>query len=242
MTVSNRKKALIIGATSGIGKGIAQLLVKNNYVVAITGRREALLQEMVRENPNFYIPQTLDVCQIQDLEKSLDQLIDVLRNIDLIIISAGYGEINKELTFEIEFTTLQTNVAGFTKVSNWAINLFEKQGYGHLVGITSIAGLRGNRYAPAYNASKAYQQNYLEGLRQKTKIKTITITDIRPGFVDTSMAKGDGLFWVSTVNKAVNQIYNAINKRKTRVYISKRWIVIAIILKIAPRWLYDRIS
>lgn len=242
MSEQNRKKALVIGATSGIGKGLAQVLVKNNYLVGITGRRAALLDDLKNEKPDSYFTQVLDVFKTDDIEKSLNVLSDKLGSIDLIIVSSGYGEINKELSLEIEQNTILTNVIGFNWVVNWSIKLFEDQGYGHLVGISSIAGLRGNKFAPAYNASKAYQINYLEGLRQKTRTKNITITDIRPGFVNTDMAKGDGLFWVATVDKAVNQMYNAIVRKKKVVYVTKRWRLIAIILKIAPRWLYDRFS
>jgi short-subunit dehydrogenase len=61
-----------------------------------------------------------------------------------------------------------------------------------------VAGIRGSRQAPSYNATKSYQINYLEGLRQKSR-KSIFVTDIRPGLVDTDMAKGEGLFWVMPV-------------------------------------------
>jgi short-subunit dehydrogenase len=70
----------------------------------------------------------------------------------------------------------------------------------------------------------------------------IFITDIRPGLVDTKMAKGEGLFWVMPLEKAVNQMYNAIVRKKKVVYVTKRWHLIAMILKIAPRWIYDRFS
>lgn len=106
----------------------------------------------------------------------------------------------------------------------------------------SVGGLRGSRIAPAYNATKAFQINYLEGLRQKaTKLKTqIFVTDIRPGFVDTAMAKGEGQFWVASVNRATNQIFEAIKKKKKIVYVTKRWKLIGTILKRTPRQIYDK--
>jgi short-subunit dehydrogenase len=110
------------------------------------------------------------------------------------------------------------------------------------VVISSIGGIRGSSQAPSYNASKAYQINYTEGLRQKAaKLKMpIFITDIRPGLVDTKMAKGEGLFWVMPLEKAVNQIYKAIIRKKKVVYVTKRWHLIAMILKLIPRPIYDR--
>jgi short-subunit dehydrogenase len=85
------------------------------------------------------------------------------------------------------------------------------KGSGHLVGISSIAALRGDRESPAYNASKAFESNYLKELRQKVRNSrlSIIITDVKPGFVDTAMAKGDGIFWAAPVEKAAVQIYNA---------------------------------
>ena len=77
------------------------------------------------------------------------------------------------MDFKIEKRTIDTNIYGFTAVADWTFNYFEKQTFGHLVAISSIAGLRGSRQAPAYNATKAFQINYLEALRQKlNKLKT----------------------------------------------------------------------
>jgi len=110
------------------------------------------------------------------------------------------------------------------------------------VAISSIAGLRGSRIAPAYNASKAYQINYLEGLRQRGKKlgKPIVVTDVRPGFVDTPMAKGEGQFWVAKKEKAAHQIFQMIKQKKDIGYVTRRWRIIAIILKGLPSWVYIR--
>lgn len=236
------KRAIVIGATSGIGKGIATILVENNYKVGITGRRTELLNELKAEYPNSYYIQTLDITNTKLIVEKLEILITELGGLDLLIISSGTGDLNEKLDFEIENRTIETNVIGFTCVADWAFNYFEKQKSGHLVAISSVGGLRGSGIAPAYNSTKAYQINYLEGLRQKaSKLKTqISITDVRPGFVDTNMAKGEGQFWVSTVEKATEQIFNAIKKKKKIVYVTKRWRLIAIILKRIPMQIYDR--
>ncbi|TDE47102.1 SDR family NAD(P)-dependent oxidoreductase [Flavobacterium rhamnosiphilum] len=236
------KKAIIIGATSGIGKGLAKLLSDNNYVVGITGRRTELLEKLKSEKPNSYFIKTFDITDIKIAVEKLDELKTELGGLDLLIISSGTGDLNDNLDFEIEKRTIDTNVLGFTCIANWAFNLFEKQKFGHLVAISSVGGLRGSRQAPSYNATKAFQINYLEALRQKaTKLKQpIFVTDIRPGFVDTDMAKGEGQFWVATVDKATRQIFGAINGKKKIVYVTKRWRLIATILKRIPRPIYDR--
>ena len=236
------KKAIIIGATSGIGKGLAKILADNNYTVGITGRRTELLEELKSKKPNVYFTRTLDITNIKVINKTLDALTTELGGVDLLIISSGTGDLNEKLDFEIEKRTIETNVTGFTCVSNWAFNYFQNQKSGHLVAISSIGGLRGSSQAPAYNATKAYQINYLEGLRQKaTRLKSsIFVTDIRPGLVNTEMAKGDGLFWVMPVEKVVRQIYKAIRNKKKVAYITKRWALIALILKRMPKVLYDK--
>jgi short-subunit dehydrogenase len=236
------KKAIIIGATSGIGRGLAKLLVANDYKVGITGRRTELLEKLKAENPGSFFIQTLDVTETKKAVEELEELTVKLGGLDLLILSSGTGEINNGLDFEIEKRTIDTNIVGFTCIADWSFKYFENQKSGHLVAISSVGGLRGSRQAPAYNATKAYQINYLEGLRQKANKlkKQIFITDIRPGLVDTEMAKGTGLFWVMPVEKTVRQIFVAIQKKRKIAYVTKRWGVIATILKLIPGPIYDR--
>lgn len=237
------KKAIVVGATSGIGKGLAKILTENNYLVGITGRRNELLSALKKERPNLFITNTFDITNFQLTTKSLNELTKELGGLDLIVISSGTGDLNDNLDFETEKRTIDTNVLGFTNIADWAFDYFMKQKSGHLVAITSIGGLRGSRQAPSYNASKAYQMNYVEGLRQKVKKLNlpVALTDIRPGLVETAMAKGEGLFWVMPVEKATNQIFHAIKKKKKIAYITKRWLLIATVIKLLPGFIYERI-
>ncbi|UAY52891.1 SDR family NAD(P)-dependent oxidoreductase [Ferruginibacter albus] len=236
------KKAIIIGATSGIGRELAIILADNNYVVGITGRRKQLLDELKDTRPDHFIVSAFDVTETLAVTKKLDELAADLGKVDLVILSSGTGELNEQLDLAIEKETLDVNVTGFTAIANWTIKYFLQQKQGQFAAITSIAGLRGSRHAPAYNATKAFQINYLEGLRQKIKRSKlpITITDIRPGFVDTAMAKGEGKFWVAPVTKASKQILNAIENRKRIVYVTKRWRIIAFVLRLIPTGLYSK--
>jgi len=237
------KKAIVIGATSGIGKRLVMLLADNGYKVGITGRRTELLENLRSENSDSYIINAFDVTDTKVAVEKLEELTVELGGLNLLIYCSGTGDINNKLDFEIEKRTIDTNVVGFTSIADWAFNYFEKQKFGHFVAISSIGGLRGSRQAPAYNASKAYQINYLEGLRQKAARlnEQIIITDIRPGFVDTAMAKGEGLFWVMPVEKVVRQIYKAIIRKKKVVYVTKRWRIIALILKLIPKPVYSKL-
>ncbi len=236
------KKAIIIGGTSGIGRGLAEILIDNNWIVGITGRRTKLLKEIQEKSKNQILIQEHDITEIDNSDEKMNLLFSQLKTVDLVIVSSGVSELNQELNWEIENKVIQTNVSGIAKVYEFVFSKFKKQGYGHLVGISSIASLRGNRYCPSYSASKAFQANYLEALRciAKNEKLDIQITDVQPGFVDTPMAKGDGLFWVASVKKASNQIYSAIVRQKKKVYITKRWRLIVWFMKLSPSWILEK--
>lgn len=236
--------AIVFGATSGIGKKLASYLVADGYKVVITGRRLQILNTIKTTKPNQYFVWGNDVQNVENTEVVFKQIVEEFGSIDLVIHCSGIGYENPELDWQKEQDTLKTNVLGATLIYDLAFNLFKMQGYGHLVSISSIAALRGNRIAPAYNASKAFQVNYLESLYFKSKeIKgdKTYVTDVRPGYIDTRMALGDDIFWMASLEKASKQIYSAIKRKKRRVYISKRWILIAWVLKIVPSWLIKKV-
>lgn len=182
------------------------------------------------------------ISHVDDAAEKVEAMIQKMNGIDLIIINAGTGFLNPELEWLKEKKTLDVNIYGFALVAGVGFRHFAKQGYGHLVGISSIGALRGNAVAPAYNASKAFMSNYLEGLRKKAfqEKLPIIITDIKPGFVDTDMAKGEGKFWVASPQAAAEQITCAILKKKKHAYITKRWRFIGWLLKLIPEYLYRR--
>ncbi|MBL8034708.1 MAG: SDR family NAD(P)-dependent oxidoreductase [Leptospiraceae bacterium] len=235
--------AIVLGATSGIGRELADMLATRGYRVGITGRRGNILRDMLKSHPDRYLAQIMDVADTRDCERALHKLWNQFSEVDLVIVCAGTGDLNPNLDLGIEQEAIRTNVTGFTCVADWVFRAFEQQGHGHLVAITSIAALRGNRQAPAYNASKAYQANYLEGLQQKAMNArlNIQITDIRPGFVDTAMAKGEGKFWVMPARKVAQQIFQAIKSQKRVAYVTKRWWFIGVLMKVLPKFVYLRL-
>ena len=237
------KNALIIGATSGIGKELSKLLVSDGYKVVITGRRAQLLEEIKETNPDNYIVKVHDVTDLGSCETLFNEVKEELKTVDLVVYSSGVGDPNYKLEWEKELPTLETNIIAATKIYGLAYQAFREQGFGHLVGISSIASIRGNRHVPAYFASKAFQANYLESLWMKGKRSkaSIHVTDIQPGFIDTAMAIGD-TFWMASLEKATKQIYIAIKKKKKKAYITKRWRLIALVLKMVPSSLLYKFS
>ena len=233
---------VIIGATSGIGKALFEKYVSGDNRIGIVGRRANLLGELTQKYPSKTISAKADISNLEEIDRAIHALQKEMEYIDLAILCSGIGDINAKPNYAIERPTIDTNVTGWTFVIDTFYNIFEQQGFGHLVAITSIGGLRGEPMAPAYSASKAYQINYMEALRKKA-FKSgghITVTDIRPGLVDTAMAKGDELFWVMPVEKVASQIIAAIRKKKSKVYVTRRWHILAIINKNLPFLLYKK--
>lgn len=237
------KKAIIVGASSGIGRALAKIIAADGYTVGLAARRLPLLLELQKEIGGQTFVKQIDVSNPAEAMSRLSELIQEMGGVDLIVISAGTGFINPDLEWDKEDQTIAVNVSGFAALANVAMHHFLQRGTGHLVNISSLAAIRGNGTAPAYNASKAFESNYMGGLRQKIiKLSLpVTLTDIQPGFVDTAMAQGEGLFWIAPLEKAAKQIYQAIKAKKKRVYVTKRWRLIAWFFKFIPDFIYDRL-
>ena len=233
---------VIIGATSGIGKALFEKYANENNRIGIIGRRAHLVDELYHKYPSKAIPAKADITNLEEIGQAICTLHETFGHIDLAIACAGTGEINATLDYAVERPTIDTNVVGWTFAIDMFYHIFEQQGHGHLVAITSLGGLRGEAMAPAYSATKAYQINYMEALCKKAykSRKQIAVTDIRPGLINTAMAKGEGLFWVMPVDKVASQIIAAIRKKKSKAYVTKRWHILAIINKILPYCLYKR--
>jgi len=234
---------VIIGATSGIGKALFEKYARGDNRIGIVGRRANLLDELCQKYPSKTITAKADITNLEEIEQAINALHKELEYIDLAIVCSGIGDINATLEYNVERLTIDTNITGWTFVIDRLYNIFVQQGHGHLVAITSAGGLRGEPIAPAYSASKAYQINYMEALRKKAykSGSQIYVTDIRPGLVNTAMAKGEGLFWVMPVEKVANQIITAIHKNKYKAYVTKRWHILAIINKNLPYTLYKKL-
>jgi len=243
LTGENMKRAVVIGASSGIGRELALVLSRHGYAVCATGRRLDLLESLQSALPPDSMVRKMDVSDTSAAIEMLKAISDDLGGVDLVVISAGIGFLDPDLNWANDRETIATNVTGFTAIANTAYHQFKQQGFGHLVGISSLAAIRGGADAPAYNASKAFVSSYLQGLRHRIAKPGIPIyvTDIRPGLVDTAMAKGECLFWLQSPQKAAGQIYEDIRGHRTVAYVTKRWRFVAWILKALPDAIYHRI-
>lgn len=118
------KKAIVVGATSGIGRKLAEILADNGYMVGITGRRGELLNEISTQKPHVFRTMVMDVNDTTTSISKLKALVDELGGLDLLVLSSGIGERNNRLDYEIEQAIVQTNVVGYTCIIDWAFNLF----------------------------------------------------------------------------------------------------------------------
>lgn len=236
--------ALIVGASSGIGRCLAVQLAARGYDLGLVARREPLLRELAQALPGRAEIAALDVADVAVVSNRLPALIQALGRVDLYVYCAGIGHLNPDLAPELELETIGVNVQGFVNTTILMARVFEQQGAGHIVGISSLAALRGSAAAPAYGASKAFMSNYLEALsfRYAASGQAIHVTDVQPGFVDTAMAKSPVKFWVASPEKAARQILAAVDARKRSVVVTRRWHAYAWLMRVLPAGVLARLT
>lgn len=237
------KKAIIIGATSGIGQEVAKCLLKEGWRVGIAGRREQQLRDMQQKAPGRVCVQVLDVTDEQAPEK-LHQLIEQTGGMDLFLLSSGIGFQNTALNSDIELNTVRTNVEGFTRMVDSAFLYFKQNGGGQLAVISSIAGTQGLGVAPAYSATKRFQNTYIDALEQLAHLQKLPIcfTDIRPGFVSTALLNDEKHYpMLMKVERAGRLVTQALLKQKRVAVIDWRYGVLVFFWRLIPRWLWKRL-
>ena len=240
-TAPRAPRAIIVGASSGIGEALARHLAADGWAVGLAARREECLAILAGELSSRYPGRTvlhraIDLRDSDEAVERFDRLVADLGGVEIVIITSGVGHENPPLDWLPEAETVAVNVAGFTAIAVAAMRHFEARRSGHLVGLSSLAALHGHGDAPAYGASKAFVSRYLQALRHRAAARklAIVITDIQAGFVDTAMAKGKGLFWVAPVETAARQIMAAIRRKRSHAYVTRRWRIVAWLLRILP--------
>lgn len=236
------KRVIIIGATSGIGLEVAKCYLKAGWQVGVAGRREEELEKLRQTAPRQVFTQQIDVTR-EDAPRQLQLLIDKMQGMDIFLLSAGIGKQNLSLRPDIELQTAATNVEGFLRMVNTAYHYFEQRGKGHIAVISSIAGTQGLGSAPAYSATKRFQNTYIDALDQLARMNKVNIffTDIRPGFVATALLKDDKYPMLMQAPKVAACIVKAISRRKRVVIIDWRYQVLVFFWRLIPRWLWVRL-
>lgn len=249
-TKHQAKRAIIIGASVGMGKAVAKLLAADGYIVGMTARSIELLEQTQQEIPTQTYISYMDVSNPDDAVNRLTSMIAQMGGLDLIVIAAtGFRDCDFDDTdWKKSLAVLSVDVVGFFALARTALTLFENQGYGHLVGFTSIDGLRGIAEAPAYSGAKAFCSRYLEAERNKFMQKNIPIfvTELCPGWInsrgDTDYTQTPHAYWVETLDDAMTDIMEAIKNKEHVAYITKRWQKVAALLSLIPTDLYNALS
>ena len=255
------KRAIVVGASSGIGAALARELAAEQYEVGLVARRLDRLKALGEELPTRSYVATIDVAETDEAMDRLRRLVDAMDGeadeagqadqtdevdaggVDLVVLNAGVGIENEALDWEPEEQTIDVNVRGFAAMANVAMHHFEERGAGHLVGVSSVAGRFGNGAVPAYGASKAFVSNYLDGLRYRAagRDADVVVTDVIPGYVDTEMATNEGRFWEVSAEVAAERIAAAIRTEKRRAYVPRRWRAVALFLDAMPDAFFRRL-
>lgn len=230
------KKAIVVGASSGIGREVAKLLAADGWTVGAAARRTDLLQDI-----GAAATECIDVTR-EDATVCLHALIDRIGGMDLFFYASGIGKQNRLLTEDIEVATVMTNGVGFTRMVGEAFRFFADNGSeGHIAAITSIAGTKGLGPAPAYSATKAMQNNYLQALEQQAMQRRLKIrfTDIRPGFVDTDLLKGSFRYpMLMAPDKVARQIVRSVYHHRHVRVIDWRYRILTALWRRIPRCLW----
>jgi short-subunit dehydrogenase len=239
------KKAIVVGATSGIGREVALCLLRKGWLLGVAGRREDALEELRNSYPENVVAYPIDVMK-EDATERLMLLIRQRGGMDLFFLASGTGRQNPSLDEEIEVRTAETNTTGFIRMVTAAYRYFASKDGGHIAVISSIAGTKGMGAAPAYSATKRFQNTYIDALAQLSRAQNIPIrfTDIRPGFVDTALlnSKEHTYPMLMRPERVATSIVVALERRKRIVIIDRRYRVLVFFWRLIPRWLWERMK
>jgi decaprenylphospho-beta-D-erythro-pentofuranosid-2-ulose 2-reductase len=242
--MSSFERVLIIGASSGIGRSLAEQLLKEGSSVAMVARRESMTNDELRMTNGKALVYTHDVRNYAEVPALFQQITHDLGGLDLIIYSSGVMPAmdEHEYNFEKDREIIEVNVLGAFAWLDEAAKRFEQLKGGTIVGISSVAGERGRRGNPAYCTSKAALTTYLESLRNRLSRYGVKVVTIKPGFIDTEMTRGKpGMFWVVSAETAAKRMLGAAKRGEQTAYVPKRWRFVTFVLKCIPSFVFRRL-
>lgn len=238
------RKAIVVGASSGMGNEVARLLLNDGWKVGLAARRMEPLEALAKEYSGNVFVKKIDVTA-DDAGRLLQELIDEMGGMELYFHAAGVGWQNHTLQEDKEINTMTTNGMGFIRMAGVAYRYFAEKGGGHIAVISSIAGTKGLGAAPAYSATKAFQNVYIQALEQQANMRHLNIrfTDIRPGFVRTALLN-DGTRYPLLMNpkKVAREIVTSIYKHRHVRVIDWRYRILTFLWRLLPNSLWRRLN
>jgi len=237
---------IVVGASSGIGASIARELAAAGATVAILARREAELAAVAAHDPRRLLPYVHDVADTASIPALLERIIADLGGLDGLVYAAGVMPdlAEGEYAFAKDAAMVNVNLLGAMAWMDPVCARFEAARAGTIVGISSIAGVRGRRANPGYTATKAALTTYLEALRNRASRYGVNVVTIKPGFVDTAMTAGKpGLFWLVSPDEAARQtIAHARRGRSVDAFVPARWAAVALAVRLMPSAIFRRLN
>lgn len=244
-----RPRAIVVGASSGVGAALVRQLTSRGYTVAALARRGELLDDLANSLNNPTEPPRVlayphDVTCFEEVPALFERIVREMGGLDLILYVAGIQPAVDlhEYDFAKDKETIRVNLLGAIAWLNQAAERFERSGGGQIAAISSLAGDRGRVGGPVYNTSKAALNTYLEALRNRLSRYGVTVTTLKAGFIDTVLlANAPRTFWVISPEVAAEQMVKAIEARKQTVYIPGRWRLVGLIVQLIPSFIFRRL-
>ena len=250
LLVTTFSHAFLTGASSGIGHALAVALARKGTHVIVSARREPELRSLVdriRTDGGRADYCLLDVCDTDRVQSTISEWDEKAGGLDLVIANAGVGAMKSahKLDYKTDIEpTLRVNVLGAFATILAGMHVMLPRKHGTLVGISSLAAMRGLPRAGAYSASKAALATFLETLRLDLTRKGLTVVDVRPGFVDTPLTSS-GKFpmpFLMNVEEAVAVALHGIERGDAVVTFPKRLSTFMSLSEAAPDALYRAIA
>jgi NAD(P)-dependent dehydrogenase (short-subunit alcohol dehydrogenase family) len=246
------RRALVVGASSGIGAALAKRLVREGWQVAAVARRKELLDAlaaecaaMPRAGGGGMVVHAHDVVDAHEVPELFERIARELGGLDLVVYAAAVmPKVAKdEYDTEKDLEQVAVNLGGCIAWCNAAALLFQSQRFGTLVGIGSIAGERGRKGAPVYGTTKAAMKTYLEALRNRLSEYGVHVCTIKPGFVDTDMTKGmPKLLWLISADEAARLILKAARSKANERFVPRQWWLVATVIKCIPSFVFKKLN
>ena len=240
----------LTGASSGIGEGLALALAKQGAVLGLVARREELLRELASKCEAAGGTARVFACDVTDadaVQAAANKLRDEFGRIDVLIANAGIGGNNsetRELRPDAVKKVIDINLLGAANAVYAVLPQMLERGSGHLVAISSLAGIRGLPKSAAYSASKAGMTAYFESVRLDVAHKGVDVTIIQPGFIKTPLTSGRAhkMPFLMELDDAIPYFIRAIEKKKK--FAAFPWQIATLVraARVFPAWLYDRIA
>lgn len=237
------KRAIVIGASSGIGREVCKLLVAGGWLVGIAARREDKLAEIKAASPQSVEMMRIDVTA-DDASERLLALVKLLGGVNLFVYCSGVGRQNAGLDCGIELSTVDVNVKGFTCMVGTMFNYMSENLGGDIAVISSIAGTKGLGAAPSYSATKAYQNTYVQALEQLSNMRRLHIrfTDIRPGFVDTPLLAGGKYPMLMDKTDVARELLRAVEAHRHVRVIDWRYRILVSFWRLIPNCIWRKLN